>query len=172
MAVGYAAPVIDRIAEHIRTATLTAVTLSKPITRSFVAPGEQWAREGCRSWVIHYAGSRREGIGAGPTPATQGSAFAGPAASAAVHDYGATFVADCYPVSEDPERATNPAEINAWTLDYLADVAAFGQALAELTFPTTLGLVPAARLSLGTTQPFGPSGGLARVTWPLSVNEL
>lgn len=170
--VGYAALVIDRLAEYIRTATLAAVDLSSPIARTFVAPADGWAREGCRSWVIHYGGSRWQALGAGPTPAAQGSGFAGPSASAAVHDLAATFVANCYPVSIDPEKATDPLEINAWTLAFLADVAEFGRALAGLSFPSTLGLVPTAKLSIGTTQPFGPSGGLARVTWPLSVSEL
>jgi hypothetical protein len=160
---------LAQIAEYIRTQTTATATLSSPIDRSYVAPGDRWSVESCRQWVIHFAGSRREALGGRSVPAPQqGVGFPGPLASVPVFDLVASFVACGYP-EWDGETPAPPGDINAWTLAWLADVEALGTALAELVLPTSLVGVPELRLSLGATTQTAPDGGTAKVSWPLSV---
>jgi hypothetical protein len=78
---------LAQIAEYVRTQTIAVATISAPIDRSYVAPGDRWSVESCRQWVIHFAGSRREALGGQRVPAPQqGVGFPGPLASAPVHD--------------------------------------------------------------------------------------
>lgn len=160
---------LAQLAEHIRVFTLAHATLSSPIDRSYVAPGDRWAVESCRQWVIHYTATRREVLGAGRNPAQQGGGFPGPAASAPVHDLVASFVACGYP-EWDGETPADPQAINAWTLAWLDDVDALGTALSELVLPASLVGVPELRLSIGPSTSVAPDGGIAHVSWPLSVS--
>jgi hypothetical protein len=160
---------LAQIAEYVRTQTLADATLSSPIDRSYVAPGDRWAVESCRQWVIHFAGSRREALGGQRVPAPQqGVGFPGPLASAPVFDLVASFVACGYPEWDD-ETPADAQAINTWTLAWLADVEALGVALAELVLPVSLVGVPGLKLSLGSTTQTAPDGGTAKVSWPLSV---
>lgn len=157
---------LAEIADYIRTQAPAVAGVN--IDRSLVAPGPQWALESCRQWVVHFGGSRREALGGGRNPAQQGSGFPGPSASARVFDLTATFVSCGFPVWQDEDPA--PAmEVNAWSLRFLADVEALGQALAELIIPAGLCGLPAGKLSVGGTDQVGPQGGVSRVSWPLSV---
>jgi hypothetical protein len=160
---------LAQLAEYIRTQTLTTVTLSSAIDRSYVAPGDRWAVESCRQWVIHYTATRREVLGAGRNPAQQGGGFPGPAASAPVHDLVASFVACGYP-EWDGDTPADPQAINAWTLAWLDDVDALGTALTELVLPVSLVGVPELKLSIGQSTSVAPDGGIAHVSWPLSVS--
>jgi hypothetical protein len=157
---------LPEIAEYIRSTIPVAAGVN--IDRSIVAPGPQWALESCRQWVVHFGAGRREALGAGRTPAQQGSGFPGPLASGKVYDLTATFVSCGFPVW-DQEEPADANEVNAWSARFLADVEALGQALAELVFPASLVGVPGGKLSVGASDPVGPQGGVARVAWPLSV---
>jgi hypothetical protein len=157
---------LPEIADYIRIQAPAVAGVS--IDRSLVAPGPQWPLESCRQWVVHFSGSRREVLGGGRNPAQQGSGFPGPSASARVFDLTATFVSCGFPVWQDEDPAPD-TEVTAWSLRFLADVEALGQALAELIIPAGLCGLPEGKLSLGVTDQVGPQGGVARVSWPLSV---
>lgn len=159
---------LAEIADHIRTQVLAGAALTSPIDRSYVAPGAQWALESCRQWVVHFAGTRREVLGGGRVPAQAGAGFPGPSASVPVHDLVGTFVACGHPASDDEDPA--PAvDVNTWTLAFLADVEAISTVLAGIVVPPAMSGVPDLRLSIGATTQVGPQGGVARVSWPLSV---
>jgi hypothetical protein len=158
---------LDQLAEAIRSQVYAALQSGGiPVDQSFVAPGSRWAREGCRQLVVEYVTTRRSNLGEGPTPAQQGVGFSGQCASVRHHDMRVTFVDGCYPVSEIDEP-TDAKAVQAWTLPFLQAVDLIDLTLGAMTFP---GMVSG--LTVGNTEPFGPDGGVARVTWPVSITEL
>lgn len=161
---------IFEVADLIRRQVLTATGLAP--ARSFVAPSEQWARESCLQWVVHYATSRRVTVGEGRQPAVQGAGLAGQCASVPVLDLVATWVGDCYPVGDNEGNPAAPAEIHEWTRTYLEQVDAIDAALSDAgAFSSQLlALGLTSGITIGATQPFGPSGMVARTSWPLSIN--
>lgn len=158
---------LDQIAETIRTQVLAGSGID--VDRSYVAPGGRWAREGCEELVVEYVTTRRSTLGQGPTPAQQGVGFSGQQATVRHHDLRVTLVQGCYPVAPDPDTPADDAEVNAWTAAFLADVDAVDRALPGVSF-AALGIM--SELTIGPTEPFGPDGGVARVTWPVSISEL
>ena len=175
MAVATLLVMIDQLAEFIRTATLAEAgpNLSASIDRTFVAPGDRWAVEGCRQWVVHYVTSRQgDVLGGGPIPATAGAGLSGPSASVETHDFVATFVACGWPTPEDPTVPEPPERLNAWSQSFLADVWLWNRALRGLVFPPNMVGVPGLKASVGQSQPLAPQGMVGRVAWPLSVSPM
>ncbi len=158
---------LAEIAEYIR-AQGAALPLSAAFDLSYVAPGDGWARDNCRMWIVHYEATHRPSLGPGPGTAVAGLGVAGPSASAPVFDLMATFVANCYPTPLELDQAPDPVAINDWSADYLADVEDLGQMLAALDL-TSVG-VTGGKLTIGPSTSVGPQAGVARVSWPLSVN--
>lgn len=158
---------LDQLAESIRSQVVAPLQAAGiQVDQSFVAPGSRWAREGCRQLVVEYVTTRRSNLGEGRQPAQQGVGFSGQCATVRHHDLRVSFVDGCYPAAEIDE-ATDPKAVQAWTIPFLAAVDLIDLTLGSMTFD---GMVSG--LTVGNTEPFGPDGTVARVTWPVSITEL
>lgn len=136
-----------------------AVGSGVAVAREFVAPGPVFARD-CRSIVVY-------GSSFGVRPFQRGD-FTGTCAVVPQLQLTVVFVADCVPTVDDgarPPKLPTPAEITAWSTEFLND--------AALIFAAVLGWAPdsdCSRITVGDGIPQGPLGGVAEVRWPVTIS--
>jgi hypothetical protein len=116
-------------------AAANGAALSSPVARSFVAPGSIFARD-CRLLAVHPSFVDAVPFPPGDLPG-QGCSVV-PALVLTL-----TFLADCYPTANDAGNPPPPADVTAWTLDFLADIESIWNEVADAALGGTLGDDPA-----------------------------
>lgn len=80
------------------------------------------------------------------------------------------FVADCVPTPSDGGAPPSAQAVTDWTTDYLADVQAVWNAVADAAASGELG--ECSSVSVGSTQQTGPLGGIASTIIPVRIGQL
>lgn len=144
----------DALANDLLSA---AVASGVDTARSFVAPSGNYAKR-CRLLAVHSTGTRE---------VPSASDFGMPCATITRLGFVVTFVADCYPPPQDDGSPAPSADVTTWTTAWLAD--------CERVHSSLLGDwwsddgVECESVTVGDGETFGPSGGTARMSWPVAV---
>lgn len=129
------------------------------VARALIAPGPDFARD-CRMIAVHLEQPQTR-----PFPGDFGFAAC---ASLTQLVFRVTFVADCVPGPDVDGNPPPPDEITLWSKEFLADANLIADALADLCAGTDL-CDDCSGVSLGDGQPTGPGGGVATMSWPVTV---
>jgi hypothetical protein len=143
-------------------AAANGATLSSPVARSVVAPGPGVARD-CRMLAVWL-----DSIEA--LPGSPGEFPGGGCALLPVINLRLLFVADCVPTPSDQGKPPPAADVTAWSLDYLADVEAVWDALADAAAAGTFG--ECSTVSVQQSTQSGPLGGTASTIIPVRIAPL
>ena len=139
--------------------TATAVTLTTPPARTFVAPGGIFARD-CRLLAVYADRVVASPLGLSDLPG-QGCAVA------PVLGLNLVFVADCVPAPSDSGQAPPATAVQAWTEDFLTDSEALWNAVADAVLAGILGECDSVSVDEATFA--GPLGGVAEFSIPIRV---
>jgi hypothetical protein len=127
------------------------------VARSFVAPSSNYAKR-CRLLAVHSTGTREI-----PAPGD----FGMPCATITRLGFVVTFVADCYPGPLENGDPAPAADVTAWTVAWLADSEAVHSSLLSDWWSDDS--IDCDAVSVGDGETFGPTGGHARMSWPVGV---
>ena len=137
----------------------SAVTLTTPPARVFLAPGGIFARD-CRLLAVYAKRVTAAPVGTSDLPGAG-------CALVPVLGLNLTFVADCVPAPSDSGQAPAASAVQAWTEDYFADCEALWNAVADAVLAGLLGDCDSVQVDEGTIA--GPLGGVAEFVIPVRV---
>jgi len=137
----------------------SAVTLSTPPARVFIAPGGIFARD-CRLLAVYADRVLAAPLGTSDLPG-QGCAVV------PVLGLNLTFTADCVPAPSDSGKAPAASAVQAWTEDFLNDCEALWNAVADAVLAGVLGECDSISVDEATIA--GPQGGVAEFVIPIRV---
>lgn len=141
----------------------TGASLTAPLARSLLAGGSIFARD-CRQIVVYLESIGTAPIPTGELPGGQSCAVV-PSLNLVV-----AFHADCYPAADDRGKPPPPADVTAWVVEFVEDVEAIWNAVADAAFAGSLG--ECSGVTIGLSEISGPQGGGAELTIPVAILPL
>ena len=149
------------IAQELLDAATAAAEVDRPIDRSIIAAGPDYAVAfRCRTVAVYLA------TPAQPPTSTSTLGLA-PCASVPQVTYQVEFRADCAPMAGGAKGAPpDAAAVTAWSREFLDDVQRIHAALADAC--SALGR-RCGTVTLGAGQGSGPAGGTAAMSWPVTI---
>lgn len=147
--------------EDIAQTLLDAASAPVSVGRKVIAPGPDFARD-CRMVAVHLEQPLTR-----PVAGDLGKISC---ATVPVLVWRVTFVADCVPGPKDDGGPPAPQDITDWSKTFLADSQAIYDALADVCGSGDIG--DCKTVTLGDGTPTGPSGGIATMSWPVTVRDM
>lgn len=132
------------------------------VTRTFLAGGPEFAKT-CTQLAVYPGPTTVEGQSAAGTMSPE---LANTCASLAVPAVIVAYSKDCWPMVEG-RKVPDPADMTAWTTEWMTDCWAIIDALLEAKYDGGLG--PCDSVIITAAQHTGPTSGVATMLLPVAV---